>query len=188
MLRFLDHLGFASLSSMEDILQLSPRAFEYFTKYLLEREGYSRVRVTSKKGSHNADGGVDVIAYRDGNPVYVQCKKWRKSQRGNFMPIEQVRALRAPMDIQHVSAGIFVSTLPFGITATNEARQLNIDLWGPERIQEAMKKINPRFGKQRFNIWRLWLSIPREIKRAFEPFLWLAILYLVAQIYLWVRK
>ena len=183
MITYLDRLGFSRLASMEDVRSLTPRVFEYFTKFLMERAGYANVRVTPKRGRYHADGGVDLEATQEGRTVCVQCKRWLKSQRGGFMPIEQVRALVAPMKIRGVTEGLFVSTLPFGKTATEEASKLNITLWGPEEISRLMGGINPRWGSGgRRSLWRWWLALPREWKRAFEPLVWLVLLLLFASL------
>lgn len=183
MLKFLDRMGFARLHSMEDILNLSPDAFEYFSKFLLEKNGYESVRVSRKRGPYHADGGVDIEASKDKLRVYGQCKKWKNSQRGGFMPIEQVRALGGSMSRDGVTEGVFISTLPFGKEATNDAKKLHIELIGPERIQSIMQSVNPTFGKKRFSILKCWLFIPQDIKKALEPLVWLALLLLIAFIY-----
>jgi len=177
MIAFLDRIGFSRLSSLDDVRSLTPRVFEYFTKFLMERSGYADVRVTRKRGRYHADGGIDLTATRSGRPVCVQCKRWLTSKRGGYMPIDQVRALGGVMKRCGAREGLFVSTLPFGKTATAEARELNITLWGPDEISRRMERINRRWGSgRRWTPWRLWLDIPREWKRAFEPLAWLLLL------------
>jgi hypothetical protein len=181
MIAFLDRLGFSRLSSMQDVLSLTPTAFEYFTKFLMEQAGYADVRVTRKRGRYRADGGVDVKATREGRSVYVQCKRWLTSRRGGFMPIEEVRALGGVMKMNGVNEGLFVSTLPFGMTAAEEAARLNIALWGPDEISRLMQGINAGWGTRRGrSLWRWWVAVPRAWKRALEPLVWLLLLLLFA--------
>ena len=181
MIAFLDRLGFSRLASMQDVRSFTPTAFEYFTKFLMERTGYAQVRVTRKRGRYHADGGVDVTATREGHVVYVQCKRWLTSKQGGFMPIEQVRALGGVMKRDGVTEGLFVSTLPFGVTARAEASALHITLWGPEEISRMMERISTAWGNgRRWSLWHGWLAVPREWKRAFEPLVWLLVLLLVA--------
>jgi restriction endonuclease Mrr len=66
MIEYLDRLRFSRLTSMQDVRSLKPSAFEYFAKFLMERTGYTNVRVTRKWGRYRADGGVDVTAMREG--------------------------------------------------------------------------------------------------------------------------
>ena len=47
--------------------------FERFCAALLRTEHYEVVR----KGSAHADGGVDLIAEKNGERIFVQCKHWR---------------------------------------------------------------------------------------------------------------
>jgi len=47
--------------------------FEKFCAEILEREGYR----VERKGGAKADGGVDLVAFKDGQSVLIQCKQWR---------------------------------------------------------------------------------------------------------------
>jgi len=181
MIRFLDRLGFSRLASLDEVRSLTPTAFEHFTKFLMEREGYATVGVSRKRGRYHADGGVDLTAAREGHAVYVQCKRWLVSKRGGYMPIDQVRALGGVMKRDGVAEGLFVSKLPFGHASTVEASALNITLWGPEEISRLMRQINVRWGNgRRWSLLRLWLAVPREWTQTSEPLLWLLILFVLA--------
>ena len=47
--------------------------FEKFCAALLRSEGYT----VERKGGAQPDGGVDLIATKDGEPMLVQCKHWK---------------------------------------------------------------------------------------------------------------
>ena len=47
--------------------------FEKFCAALLRTEGYA----VERKGGAHPDGGVDLIAEKDGERILVQCKHWR---------------------------------------------------------------------------------------------------------------
>src|SRR3989344_6419376 len=178
MIRFLDKVGFAQLSSMNEIFDLTPTAFEYFSKYLLENEEYSNVRVRKKTGRYHADGGVDLEATRDGNIVYVQCKKWRGSFRGGFMPIDNIRALNGCMSRDGVSEGVFISTLPFGKQAKSEAKQMHIRLVGPNDIQSIMGRLNVSSSRKDFMIRNLITFSNKQSKGIIKLALGLIVIFL----------
>ena len=51
---------------------MNPKEFEYTTAEILRRLGYKDVKVIGGSG----DLGVDILAYKDGKKVAVQCKKY----------------------------------------------------------------------------------------------------------------
>src|SRR5262249_53021488 len=63
----------AMRTSLEQWAALSPIEFEHACAELLRRSGYADVRVTRASG----DGGVDVIASKDGRGFAVQCKRYQ---------------------------------------------------------------------------------------------------------------
>jgi len=52
---------------------LTPREFEYYVADILTKSGFS----TKVVGGHGTgDGGIDIVAKRDGKTYYAQCKKF----------------------------------------------------------------------------------------------------------------
>ncbi|WLR53786.1 restriction endonuclease [Mesobacillus subterraneus] len=58
--------------SFEEIDKMTGVQFENFVKVLLEKLGYENVQVTKASG----DEGVDILAYRNGKKIAVQCKRY----------------------------------------------------------------------------------------------------------------
>jgi restriction endonuclease Mrr len=58
--------------TLKNLKAMSPKEFEYTTAEILRRLGYKDVKVIDGSG----DLGVDILAYKDGKKVAVQCKKY----------------------------------------------------------------------------------------------------------------
>lgn len=90
---------------------LKPDEFEYYIEELYARLGYE----TEKVGKSH-DGGVDVIATKDGVNHYVQCKKFITRQ----VKVDDVRAFAGALAGKLANGnGIFITTNVF----TSEARK-----------------------------------------------------------------
>ena len=58
--------------TLENLKAMNPKEFEYTTAEILRRLGYKDIKVIGRSG----DLGVDILAYKDGKKVAVQCKKY----------------------------------------------------------------------------------------------------------------
>jgi restriction system protein len=58
--------------TLKNLKSMTPKEFEYTTAEILRRLGYNDVKVIGRSG----DLGVDILAYKDGKKVAVQCKKY----------------------------------------------------------------------------------------------------------------
>lgn len=99
---------------------LSPKEFEEFISYLFSKLGYE----TKTTGGTN-DGGIDVIAKKNGKTNYIQCKKYISSQ-------VTVGALRdfygAIANKLTDSKGYFITTNKFTLEAEKFAEDKPIEL------------------------------------------------------------
>jgi HJR/Mrr/RecB family endonuclease len=59
--------------SFEEIDKMTGIQFEEFVKDLLKKCGYTNVETTKASG----DEGVDIIAYRNGKKIAIQCKRYK---------------------------------------------------------------------------------------------------------------
>lgn len=57
---------------IEDLLRLTPRAFEFFCADYLKAHGYKKIKVTPAA----SDGGKDIVCFKNGIRYDVECKKW----------------------------------------------------------------------------------------------------------------
>ena len=102
----------ASFTSTPDVFdpRMNPLHYEQHCALLLERAGWT-TRLTGSPG----DQGADVIAFKDGKTLVVQCKLYR-SPVGNDA-VQQVHAART---FQGADAAAVVSNQPY----TKSARAL----------------------------------------------------------------
>lgn len=98
---------------------LSWREFEQIVGAHFERQGY-----TVSFTPDGADGGVDVIAKRDGDTYLIQCKQWRASKVG----VSVVRELFGVMAARGAAGGFVVSIGAFTQEAQAFARGRNLEL------------------------------------------------------------
>lgn len=151
------------LCNIAEIEAITPRDFEWFSKFLMEHLGYEKVFVTEKHGEREADGGVDLTMFK-GEKIYVQCKHLRFGFNGNILPVKIIRELGGCMLRDKVNRGIVITTLEVDELGKREADKMNIGLIGQSQLIEYMKTINPEFNVQKKvgllrRFWNLILGI-----------------------------
>lgn len=122
---------FESKNSLEDLRRLKPAEFEEFIAHLFQKMGF----VTDVVGGSN-DGGIDVIAKKDGEKYYIQCKKFITQQ-------VSVGAMRdfygAVVDKMENSKAYFITTNVFTLEAENFAMGKPIELIDGKKLMEYVK-------------------------------------------------
>lgn len=101
--------------------------FEDYCAHLLERNGFSNVKVTRGSG----DQGVDVIAYRDGVKYGIQCKCYSSSV-GN-RAVQEVYAGKLFYDC-HVA--VIMTNSTFTTAAIDLAHSTHVVLWSGRKLRE----------------------------------------------------
>jgi len=140
---------FLRIRGIEEVKELTPREFEYFSKFLLEYLGYKKVRVTPKKGYYGSDGGIDVVCEYENQKVHVQSKKWNiASHKRDYVPVKEIRELGGCMYRDKVKKGVFISTLQFHQKAKKEAKQMNIELIDDSDIEKVLHIMHPKPKQQ----------------------------------------
>jgi restriction system protein len=107
------------------LLNLSWRDFEQLVGAHFERISYA-VAFTPA----GADGGVDVVAKKDGEMFLIQCKQWRATQVG----VGVVRELYGVMAARGATGGYVVSVGAFTDAARDFASGRNIQLVDAHRL------------------------------------------------------
>ena len=102
------------------LLSITWHEFELLVGEALRRRGYS-VRETGQNGP---DGGIDLIARKDGETYVVQCKQWRSVQVG--VPV--VRELYGAMAAEGAVGGFVVTSGTFTKPARDFAAGRNVQL------------------------------------------------------------
>lgn len=137
------------LRDSKQLIGMNWRDFEWFTKYFFESLGYQRTHVTGKHGEFHGDGGIDVEMYKDGEKIYVQCKRWLTGFNGSILPLHVIRELGGCLLRDKVTKGVVITTLELDESCKKEARLMNIELYGLTEIIEKMKIIHPDFDKKK---------------------------------------
>ncbi len=122
---------FNSRNSLEKIKALTPDQFESFVCDMFEKLGYT----VEKVGGPN-DGGIDVIAQKNGIKHYIQCKKFVTQQ-------VSVGAMRdfygAVADKLSDAKAFFITTNVFTLEAEKFAEGKPIELIDGRRLMEYVK-------------------------------------------------
>jgi restriction system protein len=113
-------LDSAATTKGNPLLSITWHEFELLVGEALRRRGYS-VRETGKNGP---DGGIDLIARKDGETYVVQCKQWRSVQVG--VPV--VRELYGAMAAEGAVGGFVVTSGTFTKPAKDFAEGRNVQL------------------------------------------------------------
>lgn len=105
--------------------------FEVFCGELLQKNGFSKIKVTQS----SADYGADVVACKDGVKYAIQCKKY--SSPVGITAIQEVIASKSMYDC-HV--GVVLTNNSFTSSAVNLANKNGVLLWGREKLIEMMAR------------------------------------------------
>lgn len=127
----LDRLGGGGES--DPLAGISWQHFELLVGELFRRRGYAVMETPA-----GADGGIDLVARRDGEKVLVQCKHWRSRDVG----VAVVRELYGVVTARKASGGAVVTGGRFTAEAVKFARQVSIEL-----IDGAMLRAEARGGQ-----------------------------------------
>ena len=109
------------------------KQFEYEVAMWMTEAGY-QARVT--QASH--DGGVDVLATRNGEKIVVQCKRWTR-------PVgpDKVRELAGARSDWKAERALLVTTSDFTDDALATAKRLDIELWNFEALRKNIQRLQP---------------------------------------------
>jgi restriction system protein len=102
------------------LLSISWQDFELLVGEALRRQGFS----VQEAGGHGPDGGVDLIASKDGEKYLVQCKQWRAMQVG----VSVVRELYGVMAAEGAVGGFVITCGRFTKPAKEFATGRNVQL------------------------------------------------------------
>ena len=105
---------------LDDIRAMSWRQFESVVGEGFRRRGF-QVLENARDG---ADGGIDLVLYKDGEKFFVQCKQWKSSKVG----VRPVRELFGVITARDAAGGFFVTSGDYTEEAKAFARETSIDL------------------------------------------------------------
>lgn len=102
------------------LASISWREFELLVGEALRRQGFA----VQETGGNGPDGGVDLIARKEGEKYLVQCKQWRSMQVG--VPV--VRELYGAMAAEGAVGGFVITSGQFSRPARDFASGRNVQL------------------------------------------------------------
>lgn len=101
--------------------------FEKYSKALLERNGYTNVKVTKASG----DYGADVIAVKDGVKYAIQCKKY-----SSYVGVTAVQEVIASKSVYNCHVAVVFTNSSFTPNAIELAEKNNVLLWDKHKLDE----------------------------------------------------
>ncbi|WHZ04948.1 restriction endonuclease [Neobacillus sp. YX16] len=126
--------------SFAEIDKMPGVQFENFIKNLLNKNGYENPQITKASG----DEGVDIIAYKNGKKIAIQCKRY--SGKISNSAIQQVYAGKAFYECQEAYV---ITNSYFTENAITLAKKLKVKLINREGLFDLMQNIT---NKQNENI------------------------------------
>jgi restriction system protein len=118
--------------TVESLREIDWYQFEKLMARLLKLEGYDVTRL----GGAKPDGGVDVLAVRDGKRTVVQCKHWKKPVRP--ATVQQAIGIRVSQNAD----GVVRATLNSGTPAALElARRQGVVVTDADGIFNRMRRV-----------------------------------------------
>jgi restriction system protein len=120
---------------------LTPKEFEEYIAELFERLGYKTLSV----GGPN-DGGIDVIAEKNGIKHFIQCKKYFKSHE---VGVKEIRDFYGAL-ADRIANGkaYFITTSKFTLPAERFAEDKPIELIDSYRLLEYIHLAKPKDKKE----------------------------------------
>ena len=131
----------------DSLLKMKYDEFEEWIAMLFRKMGY--VAYVSYKNKYGNDGGKDVIAQKDGDKIYIECKRWNKNT-GHSIAAGICKTLIGTMIGDGVCNGIIATTGDISCKTDNYIRDLNknnptikLEIWDLNKIiNEYMKASN----------------------------------------------
>jgi restriction system protein len=123
---------------LDPLMTMSWSEFEHLVGEVYRRRGYAVVETPQ-----GADGGVDLVARRDGEVLLVQCKQWRTRDVG----VSVVRELLGVVAAKGANRGAVVTVGRFTEEAHRFARQTQIELVDGEALRRQARQVGGTAAK-----------------------------------------
>ena len=123
---------FETRTDLQSIRDLSSQDFERYIAEAYRRKGY-----TVEETGPGADGGIDLIARKNGETLLVQCKRWLTWKVG----VRVVRELFGVVKAQGAANGVLVTTSKFTADALAFAKQTQLELVDSEGLARLIQGV-----------------------------------------------
>ena len=124
--------------SQPDVRALDRFAFEKLVAMSFEQEGFS----VQRAGGANPDGGIDLLANKNGVTFGVQCKHWKAWRVG----VKEVRAFFGALRDRKIRNGFLVTLEGYTNDAAEFARRNGIELMDETLLLENLEAMYWRFN------------------------------------------
>ena len=123
---------FETRTDLQSIRDLSWQDFERYVGEAYRRKGY-----TVEETGPGADGGIDLVARKDGETVLVQCKHWRARR----VSVRYARELFGLVKAQSAAKGVLITTSTFTPDALAFAKQTQLELVDGEGLVRLIQDV-----------------------------------------------
>ncbi|MDF0727257.1 restriction endonuclease [Cytobacillus sp. S13-E01] len=117
--------------SMEEIDKMTGEQFEHFVKNLLQKNGYENPQITKASG----DEGVDIITYKNGKKIAVQCKRY-----SNKITNSAIQEVFSGMHFYNCHEAYVITNSYFTENANTLANKHKVKLINRDGLFELMEK------------------------------------------------
>lgn len=105
--------------------------FEYFTKVILEKNGFKQVTVSQ----NSSDYGIDVLATKNKYTYAIQCKRYNQK-----VGIKAVQEAKSGCEYYQCDIPIVFTNNTFSPAAIKLAKSTNVELWDKDVLLQLLKK------------------------------------------------
>jgi Holliday junction resolvase len=123
--------------SEDELIRMDGHAFEAFCALLWSKQGF-QVHRTPVSG----DGGVDVVAIRDGKGILIQCKSTsRQDQALGWDAVKEVASGATAYQQRYPGVSfkrMALTNQSFNLAAQEQAKLLEVELWGKQQLLGCM--------------------------------------------------
>lgn len=123
-------------TGLDSLAAMGWRDFERLVGEAYRRQGY----VVEETGLGGADGGIDLVLYREGRRTLVQCKQWRRER----VSVNVVREMYGLLAHHHADEVIIAAWGSFTLEAARFASGKPIRLIDGERLLAMIRAVQPR--------------------------------------------
>jgi len=114
---------------------MNPRQFEIFTAELFKANGYS-----AEATIESCDGGKDVVAFKNGNKIFIECKKWSQENPCGRVVLQK---LVGACIGEKANKAIFITTSWYNSNAIEYAKKIPwLDLWDTNDLLNMLYNTN----------------------------------------------
>lgn len=130
---------FNATNSLQDVKALSWQQFEFLIGEYYRRKGYSVFQM----GGDAPDGGIDLLASKNGEKLVVQCKHWKAFK----IDVKVARELYGVMVDSTASGAVLITSGGFTQPAVDFVKDKPIELIDGPRLEKLIAEVQAATAK-----------------------------------------